>query len=47
MAEREKDTSKTDATKTSPAPDSTWGATPEAKAAWEKKYGKAEKDGDK
>lgn len=30
-----------DARKTDPAPESTWGATEEAKAAWDRKYGKA------
>jgi hypothetical protein len=33
--------SDTDHTKTSPDPASTWGATPEAKEAWDAKHGKA------
>lgn len=36
MAEADRDHTKTDA-----SPDSTWGATPEAKAAWERKHGAA------
>ncbi len=42
--EREKDPAKTDATKTSSKPDSTWGATEAAKEEWAKKYGKDKKD---
>ncbi len=44
--EREKDPAKTDQTKVDREADSTWGASPEAKAEWERKYGK-KKDGDK
>lgn len=40
----EKKTAEQDDTKTTPAPESTWGATPEAKAAWASKHGKAEKE---
>lgn len=44
-----------DHTKTDGSPESTWGATPEAKAAWDKKHGaaarkkaeQAEKENDK
>jgi hypothetical protein len=36
MADAERDRTKTEA-----APESTWGATEEAKAAWERKYGTA------
>lgn len=32
---------KSDRTKTDAAPESTWGATEEAKAAWDRKYGPA------
>lgn len=48
MGDADKDHTKTDA-----SPDSTWGGTPEAKAAWERKYGPAARkaaeknDGDK
>lgn len=30
-----------DANKTDASPESTWGASPEAKEAWDRKYGKA------
>ena len=33
--------SKDDATKTDGSPQSTWGATEDAKASWERKHGKA------
>lgn len=34
-------TNETDRTKSDNSPESTWGATAEAKAAWERKYGAA------
>lgn len=34
-------TNRGDANKTDTSPESTWGASPEAKEAWDRKYGKA------